>query len=81
MCVCVCTCTVSVLRVIGADEVQRDVGSPGDVIVRESPARPFVAATHDTLTHKAHSTQHEHRQDDPDHRSDGVGVTLITTGW
>lgn len=57
----------------GADEVERHVGGPTDVLMRKAPIRTLVAPTHHTLTHEACSSHHKHEQNDGNDWPNGVG--------
>lgn len=62
------------LGVAGGDEVEWHMGRAADVLVREGPVGPLVAAAHHALAHEIHATHHEHGQDDADDGHDRAGM-------
>lgn len=70
------------LGVAGSDEVERHVGRPADVLVREGSVGPLVAAAHHALADEIHAAQHKHGQDDDDDGEDRavVGGNVLVRG-
>lgn len=67
------------LGAAGRDEIERDVGRPADVLVREAPALAFVAPTH-ALAEKIGPHHHQDEQDDGNDGDDGVGAAAGAVG-
>lgn len=62
----------AVLGVGGGDEVERHMGGPADVFVREAAGRALVPTTDHTLTDEVGPADHEHQQDDGDDQAYGA---------
>lgn len=52
---------------------------PTDILMRESPIRPFVTSTHYTLADKISSSYYEDKQDDSNDWTDGAGPSIRNT--
>lgn len=57
-------------------EIERQVGRPADILVREGPPGRRVALSHYTLAHEVDPAHDKEREDDADDGPDGAAV-----GW